>query len=247
MIDISGKWALVTGASRGIGKEISIGLGKLGCNLVLHSRSIEHTKLLADDIALRNTVRVISVSADLSKPEQVADLVTEIKSAAPQIDIIYNNAGLMMPYNNDVWHIPGDDFRTSFEINVISQVHICNAFIPSMIERRWGRVINLCSGIRDQPQLAPYAVSKAAISKFTLDLAPTLEDSGVAINLLDPGWLRTDMGGPDAPNTVASVIPGALVPALINCCVSGYEFSAQVYAGMVIEQAVKKAERTFCD
>ena len=247
MIDISGKWVLVTGASRGIGKQIAIALGKLGCNLVLHSRSIEHTKLLADDIALNNSVRVVSVEADLSNAAQVSKLVHQVTDAAPQIDIIYNNAGLMMPYNKDVWHIPGDDFRKSFEINVISQVYICNAFIPSMIERHWGRVINLCSGIQHQPQLAPYAISKAALSKFTRDLAPTLKDSGVAINLLDPGWLRTDMGGPDAPNTVGSVIPGALVPALISCSTSGNEFSAQAYAGMVIEQAVKKAERAFCD
>jgi NAD(P)-dependent dehydrogenase (short-subunit alcohol dehydrogenase family) len=112
-----------------------------------------------------------------------------------------------------------------------------------MLERRWGRVINLISGIDEQPQLAPYAISKAAFQKFTHDLAPTLQNSGVAINALDPGWLRTDMGSQEAPNSVDSVIPGALVPALLAHSINGVEFKAQDYAGMSIEQALQHAER----
>ena len=107
-----------------------------------------------------------------------------------------------------------------------------------MIERRWGRVINLISGINMQPQLAPYAISKAALKKYVEDFVPILKDSGVAMNSLDPGWLKTDMGGQEAPNSVDSVIPGALVPALLSHSVSGREFKAQDYAGMSIEQAL---------
>ena len=241
MIAINEKWALVTGASRGIGQEIAIALSKLGCNLVLHSRSVEHTSALAEQI-LANGVRAVSLEADLSDPAQVKELLSEIANAAPHIDILYNNAAIMMPYHDDVWEIPAEEFRKSFETNVISQIKICNALIPSMIERRWGRVINLISGINEQPQLAPYAISKAAFEKFTHDLAPLLENSEVSINTLDPGWLKTDMGSQEAPNSVDSVIPGALVPALLSHSVSGREFKAQDYAGMSIEQALQKAE-----
>jgi 3-oxoacyl-[acyl-carrier protein] reductase len=125
---------------------------------------------------------------------------------------------------------------------VISQIRLCNALIPSMMKRRWGRVINLISGIDQQPQLAPYAISKAALRKFVHDFVPVLEGSGVAMNALDPGWLKTDMGSQEAPNSVASVIPGALVPALLSHSVSGREFQAQDYTGMSIEQALQKAE-----
>ena len=241
MITIKGKWVLVTGASRGIGKEIATALSSLGCNLVLHSRSVAHTNALAEELSDKG-VCAVSLQADLADPDQVTRLISDIDNAAPQIDILYNNAAIMMPYHDDVWKIPAEQFRQSFETNVISQIRLCNALIPSMMERRWGRVINLISGIDQQPQLAPYAISKAALEKFTHDLVPVLEGSGVAINALDPGWLKTDMGSQQAPNSVASVIPGALVPALLSHSVSGREFQAQEYAGMSIEQALQKAE-----
>ena len=241
MLEIKDKWALVTGASRGIGKEIAVALSKRGCNLLLHSRLIAHTNTLAAEVSA-NGVRAISLAADLSDSIQVNKLLLDIDNAAIKIDIIYNNAAIMTPYHDDVWLIPEEEFRLCFETNVISQIKICNALIPSMIERRWGRVINLISGINEQPQLAPYAISKAALKKFVQDFAPILEESGVAMNMLDPGWLKTAMGGREAPGSVDSVIPGALVPVLLSNCVSGKEFKAQDYAGMSVEQALTKAE-----
>jgi 3-oxoacyl-[acyl-carrier protein] reductase len=202
---------------------------------------VQHTKTLAETLS-GNGVHTVSLAADLSEPVQVTNLLLEIENAAPRIDILYNNAAIMLPYHEDIWNIPAEEFRQSFETNVISQIRICSMLIPSMIERRWGRVINLVSGIDRQPQFAPYAISKAAFRKFTHDLASILENSGVAMNSLDPGWLKTDMGSKEAPNSVASVIPGALVPALLSDSVSGREFQAQDYAGMSIEQALQKAE-----
>jgi NAD(P)-dependent dehydrogenase (short-subunit alcohol dehydrogenase family) len=80
------------------------------------------------------------------------------------------------------------------------------------------------------------------LRKYVEDLAPFLADSGVYINSLDPGWLRTDMGGPDAPNRVGSVLPGALLPVLLKHPVSGYEFQAQDYACLTLERAISTAE-----
>ena len=211
MTEINDKWALVTGASRGIGKEIAVALGKLGCNLVLHSRSVEHTSALAKVISA-NGVHAISIQADLSDSVQVIRLITEIKNTIPRIDILYNNAAIMQPYHDDVWNIPAEEFRRSFETNVISQIKLCTAFIPPMMQRRWGRVINLISAIKDQPQLAPYATSKAALKKYVQDFVPILNDSEVVMNLLDPGWLKTDMGGQLAPDTV---LPFAFLDSLV--------------------------------
>lgn len=90
MISLQGKWALVTGASRGIGKQIATALSTLDCNLVLHSRSLEHTLSLAEELST-NGVRVESLAADLSDPDQVKKLLSEIGDVAPQIDILYNN------------------------------------------------------------------------------------------------------------------------------------------------------------
>ena len=94
----------------------------------------------------------------------------------------------------------------------------------------WGRVINLSSGIKDTPQLTPYSVTKAAVDKYTKDIAAELTNTNVLVNMLDPGWLKTDMGGENAENEVETVLPGALVPALLdNNGPSGYFFQAQDY------------------
>src|SRR5690606_25539127 len=146
------------------------------------------------------------------------------------IDILYNNAAIMTPFRASYIETPADDFRLSFEVNVISPIRITYRLLPTMLERRWGRIVQVTSGIQDQPELMAYAASKAALDKFVRDTVPSLRGTGVLMNLLDPGWLRTDLGGPRAPNAVESVLPGALVPALVDGEVHGVLFSAQDYA-----------------
>jgi 3-oxoacyl-[acyl-carrier protein] reductase len=231
--DIRGKWALVTGTSRGVGRQVCLGLSQYGCNLVLHSRDVAHTRTLADELAARG-VQVRQVEAELSDAKQVDAMLTSILSSGPGIDILYNNAAVMTPFHSDWQNVPAEDFRKSFEVNVISLVRICHRLIPAMVQRRWGRIINVTSGIKDQPELIAYAISKAAVDKFVTDTVSYLKDTGVLMNLMDPGWLRTDLGGPKAPNAVESVLPGALVPVLIDDGTTGQLFHAQDYAGKTI-------------
>jgi len=231
--DIRGKWAFVTGASRGVGRQICIGLAQYGCNLVLHSREIAHTRALANELTA-NGVQVRQVEGDLADQDQVDAMLTNALNACPGIDILYNNAATMTPLRSDWQKTPAEDFRKCFEVNVISLARICYRLIPAMIQRRWGRIINLTSGIKDQPELIAYALSKAAVDKFVTDTVCRLKDTGVLMNLLDPGWLRTDMGGPNAPGAVESVLPGALVPALIDDGTTGKLFRAQDFVGKKI-------------
>ena len=86
-------------------------------------------------------------------------------------------------------------------------------------------------------------MSKAALRKYVEDMGSTLADTGVSINSLDPGWLSTDMGGPDAPNSVDSVLPGAMVPVLMTHPVCGSEYLAQDYSGLTVQQAIDKAQQ----
>ena len=228
--DIRGKWALVTGASRGIGKQVSFGLAEYGCNLVLHSRSAEHTDSLAAELREKG-IEVRQVSAELSDPAQVESMLDTLLSEGPSIDIVYNNAAVQIGYHEDWLNVPSEEIRISFEVNCTSLIRICNKLMPGMIERGWGRVINVTSGVKDQPQLTAYAVSKAAVDKYVLDIAAHLKDKGVLMNLMDPGWLRTDLGGPNAPGAVESVVPGALVPVLIDDGTVGQLFHAQDWSG----------------
>ena len=236
-MNVKGKWVLITGASRGVGMHIAAALADLGCNLVLHSRSVEHTAELVASLNKKG-VSVVAVSAELDDQGQVDAMLNEIEARVTQVDMVFNNAAIQAAWRQDPWQTTAEDFRKSFEINVISLARICNRLVPPMLARKWGRVVNVTSGIANLPQLTAYAVSKAAVDKYVRDFAQTLAGTGVMMNLLDPGWLRTDLGGPNAPNDPSSVIPGPLVPALLDDGISGRFFRAQDYAGMSLDQAL---------
>jgi len=227
-IDIRGKWALVTGSSRGIGRQIARGLAAKGCNLVLHGRLPEHNASLAGELG--KAVKVAVVAAELSVAAEVDRLIREAQVASGDIDVLYNNAAIMTPFRQDYATVTADDYRRSFEVNVIAPIRITHGLLPRMLEQRFGRIVQVTSGIRDQPELMAYAASKAALDKFVRDTVIRLRDTGVTMNLLDPGWLRTDLGGPHAPNDVESVMPGALMPALVDSDVQATWFSAQDHA-----------------
>jgi NAD(P)-dependent dehydrogenase (short-subunit alcohol dehydrogenase family) len=228
MLDIAGRWVLLTGASRGVGKQVAGALADKGCRLILHSREREHTAALVAQFAARG-LTVHALEAELSDQDQVVALGREALRISGGIDILYNNAAVQSPWHEDMFTTEPDEYRRNFQVNTIAPITLCNLMLPGMIERKFGRVVNVTSGIKDQPQLMAYAASKAALDKYVYDMAAHLEGTGVTMNLLDPGWLRTDLGGPQAPNAVESVLPGALVPVLLEDGTCGKWFSAQDY------------------
>ncbi len=241
MIAVKGKWALITGASRGIGYLTAIFMAKQGCNLVLHSRSLEHTKNILEEVKSLG-VQAYGVQADIANHQEVLGMLDEIEANGTAIDIIFNNAAVQVAYQEDYWKTPVDGLELSFRINFIAVTTICYRLMPKMIERNFGRVINTTSGIRDQPEQAGYSASKAALDKFTKDLGTKLEGTNVLLNLTDPGWCRTDMGGLQAPNSPESSLPGVVVGAFVDDSKSGRYFNASDFAGLSLEDAVKKAE-----
>ena len=233
-IDIANKWALITGASRGVGQQIAVGLAGLGVNLVLHSSSRDNqsaTRTLLKD----SGVQVHSVEGRLDDPAAISAFMEEAENLSGGIDILYNNAALMTP-ETPIFETPQSDYESSFQVNVYSVIQTCGYFAPKMVSRGFGRIINVSSGIKDTPKLDAYSITKAALDKYTRDLAIELKGSGVLANMADPGWCRTDMGGPGAFNDVTSVLPGILIPAMLGKeepeAPKGMLFAAQDFAGI---------------
>ena len=226
MKPLQGKWALVTGSSRGIGQQVAKGLSQEGCNVILHARTISNlkeTRKLLEEYETETSI----VAGDLATDAGVKAVIQGVLSGPGPVDILYNNAAIQNEWK-PVWEIPRSVWQEVFQVNVYALISMCNAFAPAMLERGYGRIINLTSGIKDTPNLAPYGASKAAVDKYTQDLAAELRGTNVLANTLDPGWLRTDMGGPNGEHEVTTVLPGALVPALLeDNGPSGQRYSAQ--------------------
>lgn len=229
MLDIKNRWALVTGSSRGVGRRVAKALAEKGCKLVLHSREKEGTSDLLEELKSSGN-EVYAVAAELSSNSEVGRLIEEVKEiTANHLDILYNNAAISAP-SRSIYEPTIEDYMKSFLVNAVVPAKLCDAFLPAMIERDWGRIVNVTSGVADQPHLMAYSCSKAALDRYVRDMVSTLDGTNVLMNLLDPGWLRTDMGGRQAPNHPDTVIPGALVPVLLEKDKgSGILYNAQDY------------------
>ena len=216
MTDVRGKWALITGASRGIGRLIALEMAKRGCNLVLHSRQCSHCAELLEQVRALG-VQAYAVEAELADAAAVERMLTQIDEAGTRLDIVFNNAGVQVAYRTAFLETPVQDYTSSFAINTTS-------------------------GITLEPQQAGYSASKAALDKVTVDLGSRYDGTNVMLSLADPGWCRTDLGGPNAPNPPESALPGVLLGAFLDDRRSGRLFAAPAFTGMTLEEAVKRAE-----
>ncbi len=244
MYQVKGKWALITGAARGIGYLTAVFMAEQGCNLILHSRSLSHTEKVLAEVRAKG-VSAHAVAADLGDPDAVRRMLEGIDALGVQVDIVLNNAGLQIAYRNDYLLTPVEDYEISFRVNTIAPAMICYHFLPGMISWGTGRILNTTSGIALDVCQAGYSASKAALNKITVDLGSKVDGTDVMINLTDPGWCRTDLGGPQAPNAPESAIPGIVAGVFVDDRRSGRCFGAQRFTGMSLEEAVSVAEREF--
>jgi 3-oxoacyl-[acyl-carrier protein] reductase len=181
---LEGKSALVTGASRGIGRAIAAELARAGASVVLGYRSgAEEAHALAEELGAR------AVQADVSIPEEAARLVAE----AGDLDILVNNAGLTR--DGLLARMSDDDWRTVIETNLSSVFYTCRAVTRPMMKKRSGSIVNISSivGVHGNWGQTNYGASKAGIIGFTKSLARELGSRGVRANVVAPGYVKTQL------------------------------------------------------
>ena len=193
-VDLQGKTALVTGASRGIGRAIAVGYAEAGADVVISARSAEALAETQRDIEALGRKAVL-LPADVTDRTAVQAMVAAAIDVAPGgLDVVVNNAGgtsFMVPFTD----LRFDGWDKVMALNVSSIVHVCQAVGPHLLERGAGSVINVSSiaAFGGVPTLAPYGASKAAVLSLTRTLALEWASRGVRFNALCPGWTATDL------------------------------------------------------
>ena len=195
--DLSGKTALITGAGRGIGRAISLGLGDAGARVVLLARTAAQldetrTLLLGQGVPEQ---RIQVVPADLADEEQRGRAVATVLKA-DRVDILVNNAATVEPLGPTAG-IATADLRLAYEINVIAPAALTAAVLPVMLDAGWGRIINISTGIVANPagmiRGNAYVATKSALEAHTVNLAAELRGTGVTVNAYRPGGVDTAM------------------------------------------------------
>jgi NAD(P)-dependent dehydrogenase (short-subunit alcohol dehydrogenase family) len=193
--------ALVTGANRGIGLETCRQLLGHGLQVVMTAR---------DERALQQAQQALGdatpVQMDITDPASIRAAHDSVISRLGGIDVLINNAAVLLFDDSDVLSIPPEGFQRTLDTNLLGAIEVCRAFVPAMADRGYGRVVNVSSGAGQLSRMSTYApaysISKSALNAFTRILAATYRDRGVLANAVDPGWVRTDMGGRSAPRSV---------------------------------------------
>ena len=195
--------ALVTGANRGIGLEVSRQLAALDLRVVMTGRDRGQIEKAARSLA---SDRVVPVQMDITDPTSIEGAHRQIEDQVGGVDVLVNNAAILLHESSDVLAIPLDDYRRTFETNVFGAIQVCRTFVPAMARKRYGRIVNVSSGAGQLARMSTYApaysMSKAALNALTRILAEAYHRKGVLVNSVDPGWVRTDMGGSSAPRPV---------------------------------------------
>lgn len=195
--DLAGKTALITGAGRGIGRAVALGLGDAGASVVLLARTaaqLDETRSLL----LKHGVpgqRISVEPADLADGRQ-RDRAMEAVLTRGRVDILVNNAATVEPLGPTA-DIAVADLRLAYEINVIAPAALTATVLPGMLEAGWGRVVNVSSGIVASPagmiRANAYAATKSALEAHTVNLAAELRGTGVTVNAYRPGGVDTAM------------------------------------------------------
>jgi NAD(P)-dependent dehydrogenase (short-subunit alcohol dehydrogenase family) len=200
------KIAIVTGGNRGIGREIARQLMKNDVFVVVGCRTEPKCALTVDDLK-REGPNIAGHQLDVNDTKSVRRFVEQVEKHHGKPSILVNNAGVYPEETAaKVADTPTSMWRETFETNLFGAVRMVREVLPLMKKLRYGRIVNISSGLGQMHQMGEgspaYRVSKAALNALTRTLAAEVAGTGILVNSMSPGWVKTDMGGEEAPRSV---------------------------------------------
>jgi NAD(P)-dependent dehydrogenase (short-subunit alcohol dehydrogenase family) len=205
------KYALVTGGNRGIGFEACRQLAKIGFSVILSSRD-EQKGLQAVSKLKSAGLDILYHKLDVTHGDDVNKIVRFIEKEIGRLDVLINNAGVYLDEGRNILDIEDEVMKTTMDINLMGPFYLCRAIIPIMKKNKYGRIVNLSSGLGSISSMGggtgAYKISKAALNALTRILAAEVDSRQIKVNSLSPGWVKTEMGGKHANRSLDEAAEG---------------------------------------
>jgi NAD(P)-dependent dehydrogenase (short-subunit alcohol dehydrogenase family) len=200
------KIVLITGANRGIGLETAHQLARRGVHVIVGARDEESGRRAADSIQAEGGGQATFLALDVSSSENIRAAVSRFSKIADHLDVLINNAGIYPDKGLTILTVSREQMDQTLQTNTFGALEVTQAFLPLLRKDTSARVINVSSGYGQLDGLSAdvpsYCLSKLAINGLTIMLAEALKADRIAVNSMCPGWVRTDMGGPNATRSV---------------------------------------------
>jgi NAD(P)-dependent dehydrogenase (short-subunit alcohol dehydrogenase family) len=189
--DLSGRVALVTGASRGLGQYFGRALALAGADLIITARKKEDTDAFAKEIQALGR-KVVGLSLDVRDEASIRQMADDAQAAFGKIDILVNNAGCNV--RKPMMEVTWDDYNKVLDTNLRGTFFVAQAVVKHMLPRKYGRIINIGSvtAVFGYAGLAPYCASRGGVKQLTMSMADEFGAHGVTVNCLAPGWFKTE-------------------------------------------------------
>jgi 3-hydroxybutyrate dehydrogenase len=189
---LSGRGAVITGGGRGIGRAVARALAERGASVVVSARTTAEIDGVAEELRSAG-FQAHAIACDVADEASVQSMTEEAVAHLGTVDVLVNNAGIAL--SNPVKRLPLEEWNRILSVNATGTFLCSRAFLQGMIDRRWGRIINVASvaGLRGSPYIAAYTASKHAQVGFTRALAAEVADQGITVNAICPGYVDTPM------------------------------------------------------
>lgn len=209
--------ALVTGANRGLGFEACRQLSKKGLAIILTSRDPQKGREAQEKLR-KEGLEVDFHQCDVTDEKSIEDLKSFIEKKYKKLDILINNAGILIDRRN-FFETDPEIFQKTMDTNFFGPLRVCKALVPLMFPHNYGRIVNVSSGLGQLKYMGSsypsYSMSKASVNAITKIIASELKGMNIKVNSVCPGWVRTDMGGPNAERSVEKGVETIIWLALL--------------------------------